>query len=169
MRLQAKQNILGLAAARGHANDNPVDITQEAGATSAGAYIKMGGFKDNAVSRMLFDERGRVLLWQIAPKTREFAKTRVRQGAAPDASLEEMPKRCLKTFQGASEASLSATVQACLRQPCVYSILSTPSAWTEVIWTMKIQDFGQQAMYAPPQHAPPMRPCLTSLGTDTFF
>ncbi len=100
MRLQVKQNILGLAATRGHANDNPVGITQEAGATSADAYMKMGGLKDNAASRMLFEERGRVLLWQIAPKTRELAKTRVRHGAAPDAILEEMPKRCLKTFQG---------------------------------------------------------------------
>lgn len=55
------------------------------------SYMEMGGLSDNAGNRTLLDERGRVLLSQIAPKARELVETSVRLMADIDDSLEEIP------------------------------------------------------------------------------
>ena len=55
------------------------------------SFMEMGGVSDNAGNPTLFEERGRVLLSQIAPKARYLVETCVRRMSDNDASLEEIP------------------------------------------------------------------------------
>ena len=56
------------------------------------SFMEMGGLSGDANNPTLFEERGRVLLSQIASKARELVETRVRLMANKDNSLEEIPE-----------------------------------------------------------------------------
>ena len=56
------------------------------------SFMEMGGISDDAGNPTLFEERGRVLLSQIAPKARNLVETCVRRMVENDDILEKVPK-----------------------------------------------------------------------------
>lgn len=56
------------------------------------SFMEMGGISDDAGNPTLFEERGRVLLSQIAPKARNLVETCVRRMAENDDTLEKVPE-----------------------------------------------------------------------------